>query len=144
MSDDRADTGADTIVPVQHEDVVIGKRAVAGDVVRVATVTQFREQRVEVALMHERIVIEHVPVGRIVEQAPEVRQVGDVTILPVIEEVLVLERRLLLKEEVHIRRVDEIERRVETVVLRSQTADVTRRPAGDAGAKTPSTSEGNE
>ena len=134
MSDDRCDIGTDTIVPLRREEVVIGKRVVAGDVVRVATVTQLREQRVEVALMHERVVIEHVPVGRIVAEAPPVRQVGDVTIMPVIEEVLVLERRLLLKEEVHIRRVDEIERRVETVVLHAQTADVTRRPADDAGA----------
>jgi stress response protein YsnF len=42
--------------------------------------------------------------GRIVETAPEIRTEGDVTILPVVEEVLVVEKRLVLKEELHIRR----------------------------------------
>jgi hypothetical protein len=36
--------------------------------------------------------------GRMVETAPEIRTEGDVTILPVVE------KRLILKEELHIRR----------------------------------------
>lgn len=36
--------------------------------------------------------------------APEIRTEGDVTIVPVLEEVLVVEKRLVLKEELHIRR----------------------------------------
>jgi stress response protein YsnF len=42
--------------------------------------------------------------GRMVETAPEIRTESDVTILPVVEEVLVVEKRLVLKEELHIRR----------------------------------------
>ena len=129
---------------VHCEDVVVDRQAVPGDTVRVETVTQLREQRVDVALMHERIDIVHVPVGRFVDQVPEMRQEGDLTIMPVVEEVLVMERRLRLVEEVHIRRLDQIEHRVETVTLRSQNAKVTRQsgPAGDADLQP--RSEGSE
>jgi stress response protein YsnF len=49
-----------------------------------------------------------------------------VTILSVVEEVVVVERRLVLKEEVHLRRVQTTERHVETVTLREQDITVTR------------------
>ena len=50
--------------------------------------------------------------------------------MPVVEEVVVVERRLLLREEVHIRRVRKAEQHTETVQLRVQDAVVTRTPAG--------------
>jgi stress response protein YsnF len=49
-----------------------------------------------------------------------------------VEEVLVVERRLVLKEEVHIRRVRTTERHKEMVMLRYQEAVVTRHP-GETG-----------
>lgn len=125
----KPDARSDTTLLLHREDLVVERHIVSGDVVRVETVTQLREQRVEVALMHERIDIVHVPIGRFVDAVPEIRQEGHVTIMPVIEEVLVVERRLRLVEEVHISRVDQIEQHVEAVVLRSQEARVTRHPA---------------
>ena len=50
------------------------------------------------------------------------------TILPVVEEVLVLERRIVLKEEVRICRVEVADTHRETVLLRDETAEVTRLP----------------
>ena len=104
--------------------------------VRVATVTHEHEQLVDEALTHERVEIEHVPVGRAVDAVPPVREEGDTTIFPVMEEVVVVERRLVLKEEIRIRRLRSTERHQETVVLRTQDAVVTRteaapQPAGD-------------
>ena len=54
---------------------------------------------------------------------------GDLTIVPIVEETFVVERRLMLKEELHIRRVQTTERYQQTVKLRYQTAEVTRTPA---------------
>ena len=51
--------------------------------------------------------------------------------MPVVEEVVVVERKLLLREEVHIRRVRATKQHVETVQLRQQEAVVTRTPACD-------------
>ena len=49
-------------------------------------------------------VVERVPVDQFVDEAPQVRTEGDVTIIPVLEERYVLEKRLVLVEELHIRR----------------------------------------
>jgi stress response protein YsnF len=79
-------------------------------------------------LARERAEIDRVPVGRQVDAVPAVRQEGDVTIIPIVEERLVVERRLFLKEEVRIRRVRTREKHQESVTLRYQEAVVTRLP----------------
>ena len=115
-----------------EEQAAVSRRVVAGATVRVATTTTVRAQQIDAALARERVEVERVLVGRIFETAPDIRQEGDVTIVPVMEEVLVLERQLVLKEEVRIRRVRTTEAHRETVQLRQQEATVTRLPAGPA------------
>ena len=118
------------VIPLHVEDVLVSKRRVDKSVVRIGTVTRHRDQLVEEQLSHERVEVEHVPIGRYVNSIPPVREQGDVTIMSVIEEVVVVERKLLLREEVHIRRVRTTEHHVETVKLREQEAVITRTPAG--------------
>ncbi|AIE84109.1 DUF2382 domain-containing protein [Fimbriimonas ginsengisoli] len=50
----------------------------------------------------EDVEIERVPMDEILDTAPEVRQEGDVTIIPVVEEFLVVQRKLRLKEEIRV------------------------------------------
>ena len=40
---------------------------------------------------------------------PTIREEGDTIVIPIVEEMLVIERRLLLKEEVRVRRVRSME-----------------------------------
>jgi stress response protein YsnF len=75
---------------------------------------------------HEHVDVTRVPIGRVVEIAPEVRTAGDVTILPVVEEKVVLVKRLVLREELHIRRWVETESVEVPVTLRRQRAEVER------------------
>jgi stress response protein YsnF len=99
--------------------------------VRVARTTQSRDAIVEENLTRESVVIERVPINRVVDAAPPIRQEGDVTIMSLVEEVVVVERRLVLKEELHLRRVRSVERHSETVALREQHAAVTRTELDD-------------
>ena len=122
------------VLALAEEQLTVSKRAVAGQTVRIATTTQSHEQLVEEQLAREDVVIERVAIGRVVDATPEVRQEGDVTILPVMEEVLVLERRLVLKEEVRITRVRTSELHREPVQLRRQAATVTPPAPGQAAA----------
>ena len=55
-------------------------------------------------LFTENTNVEHVVLNRFIEEPMEVRQEGNVTVIPVIEEVVVLQKRLMLKEEVRITR----------------------------------------
>jgi stress response protein YsnF len=67
-----------------------------------------------------------VPIDRLVDVAPAIRTEGDVTIIPVVEEILVVETKLVLKEEVHIRRTLTKETVEQSVTLRKQRAIVER------------------
>ena len=107
----------------------MSRRQVPGDTVRVSTVTRQREHLVDEAVTHERVEIERVPIGRPVDAAPPIREEGDTTIMSVVEEIVVVERRLILKEEVRIRRVRVSERHRESVTVREQDAVITRAEA---------------
>jgi uncharacterized protein (TIGR02271 family) len=113
-------------VPLRAEELVVSRRKVEGEVVRVATLTREREQQIDEELRRDRVEITRVPIGRRVESAPPVREEGDVTIMPVVEEIVVVERQLILKEEIHIRQLRTTERHRQTVVLRQQDAVITR------------------
>ena len=95
---------------------------------KVATVTNSHEELVQQLLENERVEVDRVPVGKVVAAVPEVRTEGDVTIIPVVEETVVLQRQLVLKEEVRVRRIRETQNYQGRVVLRQQEAVVTRVP----------------
>ena len=127
---------AEAVLQLHAEEAVVGTRLMQRETVRVETVTHARDHVVDVPLTREVIEVERVPIGQVVEVAPAIRYEGDVTILPVLEEVevVVIERRLMLKEEIHVRRRRLTETHRETISLRTQTAVVTRFVADEAAS----------
>ena len=117
---------ADIVIPLHTEGLSIDRRPIVRGTIRVDVRTHTREQVVDELLEHERVEIERVPIDRMIETMPDIREEGDTTIIPVVEEVIVTERRLVLKEEIRLRRVRTTERHHETIVLRSQDADIVR------------------
>ncbi len=81
-----------------------------------------RSDVISVIAEHLQIEVGHV----LVERAPPVREENGVTIIPVMEEVIVTETRLMLKEELHVRRVAETREHQQTGLLRRQRAEVER------------------
>ena len=70
----------------------------------------------------EEVEVERVAIDRWVDQMAEVREEGEVTIIPVHAEVLVVEKRLKLVEEIHVRR-----RRTEERAARRSSSAARRR-----------------
>jgi uncharacterized protein (TIGR02271 family) len=128
------DAGVSTI-PLHVEDIAMVRRSVVGDTVRIETTTRSRDHHIDEPLLHTKVHIERVPIGRTVVAIPAVREEGDTTILPIVEEVIVVERRLILKEEVHIRRVQVAERHRETVTTREQTLEIHRTEASSPASE---------
>ncbi len=128
------DDDADLVVPLHVEEASVSKRRIETGRVRVSTVTREREQLVEELLEHEEVQIERKAVGKPISGVPPVREEGDTIVVPVVEEVLVIERRLMLKEEIHIKRVRGTERFKQVVMLRKQEAVVERSPAETSNA----------
>lgn len=118
--------GAAAVVPVIAEELHVGRESVETDRVRVSKLVRERQEVVDQPTVTERVTVERVPVNRVVEQAPAPRQEGDTLVLPVVEEVVVVERRLVLKEEVRITKSRTESRDPQTVTLRSEDVKVER------------------
>ena len=118
--------GDEDALQLAAEELSVSKELRETGRARIRTRTHEREALIDETLSREHVEIETVPVGRQIDAAPGVRQEGDTTIIPVVEEVLVVERRLILKEEIHVKRVTTATRHRERVRLRSQQADIER------------------
>ena len=71
------------------------------------------------------------PINQFVSAASGPREEGDVLIVPVYEEQLVVEKRLVLKEELHIRRIRASEEWSEPVTLRREEVEIERVAGAD-------------
>jgi uncharacterized protein (TIGR02271 family) len=125
---------AAVVVPVIQEQMNIGKRTVETGRVRVRKVVREVEESIDQPLAREEVTVERVPVGKIVDGPQQPRQDGDNWIIPVVEEVLVVEKRLLLKEELHVRKRTVQERHHQRVTLQHEEAVVERLPAQGSAA----------
>ena len=110
----------DELIPLVEEHPVLTKRRVLTGKVRVRTIVENFEEIAKATLESDSIEVKRVMVGRMIDDVPQARTEGDVTIVPVVEEVLVLEKKLLLKEEVHILRRVKTEVVAAPVTLRRQ------------------------
>lgn len=115
-------------VPLAAEVATVSTAAVETGRVRITTHVDERQELIRAALRHEDVVVERVAIGDVVPVAPEVRMDGDVLVYPVVEEVLVVEKRLVLKEELRISKRSRVETVEREVTLRSEHADVLRTP----------------
>jgi stress response protein YsnF len=71
---------------------------------------------------------DHFAVNRVVDAPSAIRQEGDTIIVPVLEEIMVVEKRLLLKEEIHIRCQEVMQHVSQPVRLRSKEVSLERPP----------------
>lgn len=129
--DDISSVTETEVVPLLEEEVLIGKREITTGKVRIRSVVETFEEMAHATLEGETVEVTRVPVDRVVEEAPATRTEGDVVIVPVLEEVLFVEKRLVLKEELHIRRHATTETVEMPVTLRRQRATVERVAGGE-------------
>lgn len=118
----------EAVVPIVEEQLHIEKQKVETGRVRLTKTVQEREVLVTQPVMHEDIQIERVPVNRWLSEPASVRYEGDIMIIPVMEEVPVVEKRLRLKEELRVTKRQITTQRSEPMRLRSEEVHVERMP----------------
>lgn len=123
------------VVPVVAETVSVSKRDVEAGVVRITKTVREDETLVDEPFMREEVDVERHTINRYIDGPMKVRHEGDTMIVPIVEEVLVIEKRLLLKEELHIRKRKVVERHAETITLRREEAHVERLDVDDKSSK---------
>ena len=114
------------VVSLVEEQATVTKTVVETGRVQVSTHVEERPAVIHEALRHEDVVVERVAIGEAVTTAPAIRQEGDTFIYPVVEEVLFVEKRLVLKEEIRIRYLVHTEKVEREILLRSMHADIVR------------------
>lgn len=112
------------VLPVLEEELAVGKRTVETGLTRIKKIVQTQQAVVDEDLLKDEVLVERVPVNRYVETPASVRQEDGVLIVPLMEEVLVVEKRLLLREELHVTKRARTVRSPRTVLLRSEEAKV--------------------
>jgi uncharacterized protein (TIGR02271 family) len=115
------------VIPVLEEELDVRTRRVELEAgVRVEKSVERREECVDEPLTREEVDVERIAVDREVEGPVAVRYEGDTMIVPVLEEVLVVQKRLVLKEEIRITRRRTELHAPQRVVLRREHAQVGR------------------
>jgi len=113
-------------IPVVEETARVDKREVQTGRVKVHIVVETSEQMVREALSSHNVKVTRVPVDQPVTTVPVIRTENGITIVPVLEEILVVEKRLILREELHIEQEVSHETVEVPVSLRKQRAVVER------------------
>jgi uncharacterized protein (TIGR02271 family) len=113
-------------IPLVEERIRVDKRQVESGRLRVSVSVAERDEDVSVELSHDEVEVRRVPRGIPVTALPSVRIEGNVTVIPVVEERVVVEKRLVLVEEIHVRRRTVSSTETVPVRVRAEQAEIER------------------
>lgn len=126
----QADDEAEQMIPVIAEELDVQKRLVKDNTVRISKQVHEKVETVDVPLRAEEVEVKRVVVNRPVGESPPVRYEGDVMIIPLVEEVLAVQKQLIVREEIHISKKlvntqhsEQVTLRREDVVIEPATAE---------------------
>jgi uncharacterized protein (TIGR02271 family) len=131
--------GEDTVMPIVQEELHVDTERVETGRVRLTKRVHEREVLIEQPSIQEEVQVERIPVNRFVAEPVTVRYEGDTMIIPVLEEVVVVETRWRLKEEVRVTKRHITTPRSQPVRLRTEEVHVERVPPQ---SEPPSTRDG--
>ena len=125
------------VIPVVEEQAVILKRRKLTGGIRVRTVVREDEEVVDEPLTSEDVAVERLPLDQWVKGPIPVRQEGDTTVITLLEEVVVVEKRLRAIEEVRITKRQSVRHDPQHVTLRREEAVIERLNATRDGTDDP-------
>lgn len=114
-------------IPIRQEELEISKKTVdKGTGVRINKKIEEHQEDVTMQLSQDELEIEHVPIQKIIpaNELPAPRQEGDTYIIPMFKEVLVVEKKICLEEEVHIKRSRKQVQETYSIPLKSEAVSV--------------------
>ncbi|MBA2334450.1 MAG: YsnF/AvaK domain-containing protein [Blastocatellia bacterium] len=119
------------VIPVIEEEAFLDKRVVESGKIRISKRVSEHEELIDVPLFREEVTVERVPVNQYVDAPPQVRHEGDVMVIPVFREELVIQKRLVLVEELRVRKQVIEMHQPQSVTLRKEEVDVKRVAKGE-------------
>ncbi len=95
---------AEVTLKLAEEQIALTKQKIVDGHVRVTRSTTEHDEVISTLLNREKVEVEHVAKAQPVETMPEIREKNGVLIVPVVEEEIQIVRKLVRKEEIHIRK----------------------------------------
>ncbi len=115
------------IIPVIKEHVEVSKKVIEKAKVRLSKRVNETVESYDVPLTEEEIVVKRVQKNELVDTPPAaLRYEGDVMIIPVLKEVAVIEKRIMLVEEIHVVKYKYNKTETQRVVVRNEEVNVVR------------------
>ena len=119
-----------TVIPIIQEEVVFDKQVVETGKVRISKHIREFEEIIDEPLFREEVAVERVLINQFVEARPAVRQEGDTMIIPVVQEQIFVQKRLVLVEELRVRKQIVESHKPQRITLRKEEVDI-KRTAGN-------------
>ena len=115
------------VIPVIEEHVEITKKVIERARVRLSKRVNESVESFDIPLTEEEIVVKRVQKNELVDTAPaSMRYEGDVMIIPVLKEVAVIEKRIMLVEEIHVSKYKYDKNEARQVVVRKEEVHIER------------------
>lgn len=121
---DRQDN--EVVVPVLNEELHADAIPVQTGGVRVTKHVEGHDEILEQELRKGRVEVKRVKTDRVVDGPQPVQRVGNTLIVPVVSEVLHVEKRWVVTEEIHLTQTEERETVRQTVTVNQEKAQVER------------------
>lgn len=131
------DERRELVIPLIAEEVNVSVKTVETGGIRVHKTVREAVETIDEPIIREHLDIERIEINQFVETAPSIRYEGDVMIVPVLEEVVVTQKRLLLREEIMlIKRREEISN-PQQVTLRREEINLEKIDSDKTATETP-------
>src|SRR5688572_25031623 len=79
------------VIPVIEEEIVVDRNVIETGRVHVSKRVSQHEEVIDEPLVRENVRVERVPINQFIDAAPQIRHEGDVMIIPVVEERLIMQ-----------------------------------------------------
>ena len=135
----QSEAPAALVIPLARERLKIGRRRIDVARVIVKTFTETDPVVVDEMLNRDDLRIQRVPMDRLLDEPAKPRYDRDVLVIPVMEEVVVVTKRLRLVEEIRVHRRVVSRRHRERVLVRRQRVEIERRPERGISSKSADT-----
>jgi uncharacterized protein (TIGR02271 family) len=114
------------IVPIVQEELVVDQQKRETGKVRVHKEVKTREETIDEPGYIEELVFERVPMNKVIDSPRTARYEGKTLVIPLIEEEIVVQKRLVLREELRVTKKRREVRNKQNVVLRKEEVTIDR------------------
>lgn len=115
-------------IPILEEEIKVTKKVVDTGVVNISKTIGESTEYLDILLSNEEIVVNRIPKNEIIDIMPAAsRYEGDTMIIPVLKEVAVIEKRMMLVEEIHVTKIKTEKTETHEVTVRKEEVNITRK-----------------